>query len=87
MTHYEFFEAAWNDIWDSFNEKKKEFILSVKGLKEILYCEVITILSSVIAGNFKMDPNRIVDIIKIETSIMIKKEIIENILRRLYYEV
>ena len=87
MTHYEFFEAAWNDIWDSFNEKKKEFILSVKGLKETLYCAVITILSSVIAGNFKMDPNIIVDIIKIETSIVIKKEIIENILRRLYYEV
>lgn len=84
MTYYEFYENAWNEVWNSFNDKKKEFILSVQGLKKSLYCAVVSVLADIIANDYSKDPDRIADRIRLETTIVVKKDIIENILRRLY---
>ena len=83
MTYYEFYDKAWNDIWNSFSDKKKEFILSRQSLKESLYCSIVSVLSSIIAGKYSKEPNKIIDRVRMETDISIKEDIIENILRRL----
>jgi len=84
MTYYEFYDKAWNDIWDSLTDKGKEKILSTQGLKGNLYCSIVSVVSSFIAGAYQNDVDKVIDIIRMETGIGIEKQVIENILRRLY---
>ena len=82
---YDFYQTSWNDVLESLSDNKKEWIDSKQGLKQSLYCSVVSVLSSIIEGRCSIDTDKMVDRIRSETGISLKKEVLENIIRR-YYE-
>lgn len=92
MRRYELNERCFNIAWDSINENGKRFIESRMGIKENLYCSLISWISSYIKGKkwyieinensciVKNNISALQDILKLDTGICIKKETCEEII-------